>query len=573
MNRWEEAGFGRENRMKFRKQMGIAVFALLFAVCGSDGRAEGKEIVFEDESMMQRICLQLGKEEDRPLYEEELEARKGELELTGVVGVHSGEELDVLRTYFRLENVYQWNVEFTPDLEGWTEEQLKGLGDLRQTVRICSSEGHTVPASVLPCFTGTEELEFEVTDVTGRLPEGKAFPDNIRRVSFLSHATARYTNLLACMQGSGVEELVCFKDSRVKAGTIFWLDEAAGCKELEYLDVGDSRIRALDAEKLEGMKLRELAGVVDQRTDLSFVNVLPALEKVTGAVVDERDLAPLLEKEELGLRLRFCQEVADFEESIYPDGGVIINPEWDAYFDWKEEEEEDGNFLAIYQRCMDEGRKVECFSVRAPYERKEEYGPAMYNVRTFLRVTDGDAVTLLAPECIDSEHRVFGDYQSDRFRLMDINFDGVKDIVLDQGSFGNQGAHYEYGWIWDKMQGEYVFSESYGGIMNPGVDGEHKLVRSSWRNWAASHSWAIFRYENGEFVCKSTMTEELLRGEGREDVQTPEGAEVWQWTEEIYGDNGEVETKSFTVADVPGEKTEYPEEYYRFYEEDSYWGG
>lgn len=571
---WERAGYGRKKSMKFVQWMGIAVSALCFFICGFDSRAEGKEIALESEELKNQINSQLGKEADSPLYEEELEARKGGLELTGVIQVHSGEELDILRTYFRLENVYQWNVEFTPDLEGWTEEQLEGLGDLKQTVRICGAEGHTVPAGVLPYFTGTEELEFEVTDVTGQLPEGKIFPAHIKRVTFLFYETARYQNLLKCMQGSEVEELVCHGDGSVKAGAVFWLDEAAGCKELEYLDVDDSRIRVLDAEKLEGMKLRELAGVVDQRTDLSFINVLPALEKVTGAVVEERDLTPLLKKEKLGLRLRFCQDVADFDEDIYPDGRVIISPEWDAYFDWKEEEEEDGNFLAIYQRYMDEGRKVECFSVRAAYEEREKYMPGMYHVRTFLRVTDGEKVSLLDPaESIDSDHRVFGDYQRDDFWLTDINFDGVKDIVLDRGSFGNQGAHYEYGWIWDRTQGEYVLSESYGNIINPRVDGEHKLVRSSWRNWAASHSWAIYRYENGEFVCKSMMTEEPLPEEGREKVQAPEGAEIWQWTEEIYGKGGKVEKKSFTVTEAPGEKTEYPEDYYRFYEENSYWGG
>ena len=558
-----------------RVGIGMVLFVLFFIACGFESRAEEKEIVFENEGLKNQIYRQLGKEEDSPLYEEELEEKKGQLKLVGYVPVSNGEELDVLRTYFRLENVYQWEVYFTSDLEGWTEKQLEGLDDLKQTVWIYSAGGHTVPASVLPYFTGTEELYFEVTDVTGQLPEGKTFPDNVKNVFFDSYATARYQNLLKCLQGSGVESLALRCDYRVDTGKIFWLDEVAGCENLEYLDLGDSRIRVWAAQKLEGIKLRELAGVIDKSTDLSFIDALSSLEKLTGAVVGERDLAPLLKKEELGLRLRFCQETVDFEEDIYPDGMAVVNPKWDAYLDWKKEDEEDGNFLAIYQRYMDEGRKVECFSVRALYREGDGGKSDLYNVRTFLRVTDGENVSLLNPgDTVDSEHVVFGDYQRDGFGLMDINFDGVKDIVLDKGSFGNQGLHFEYGWIWDGEREEYVFSESYASIGNPRVDDVHKLVRSSWRNWAASHSWAIYRYENGEFVCKSKMTEEELVSEYvLEELQAPAGAEVWQWEEEIYENGRTVETNRFIVVELPGEETEYPEEYYRFYEEDSYWGG
>ncbi len=559
--------------MKIKDWMGIAVFAMIFLTVGFDSRAEGREIVFEDESLKKRICLLLGKEEESPLYKEELEAHKGQFSLRGDISVYNGEELDILRSYFRLEDVSQWYVEFAPDLDGWTQKQLEGLKDMKRTVRIRST-GRTVPAEVLPYFTGAEELEFEVRDVLGQVPEGKKFPENIKSVTLLSYASARYGNLLKCMQGSEVKTLECFCDSFLTTGQNFWLDKAAGLEKLEYLDVGNSRIRVREAEKLEGMKLRELTGVVDKSTELSFIDTLSSLGKVTGAVVEERNLTPLLEKEELGLRLRFCQEMAEFEEDIYPDGVAVISPEWDACLDWKEKEEEAGNFLAIYQRYMDGGRKVECFSVRSMKEPEDTGWYPMRNVRTFLRVTDGKEVCLLNPgDMIDPEYAVFGDYQRDSFQLIDINFDGVKDIVLDKGSFGNQGLHFEYGWIWDGGRSEYIFSKSYLNIFNPRVDSEHKLVRSSCRNGATSHSWAIYRYENGEFVCIGDLTEELLRGEGRETVQAPAGAEVWQWTETKYENGREVETRSFTVTDIPGEETEYPEEYYRFYEEDSYWGG
>ena len=217
--------------MKVKDWIGIAVFVILFLVGGFDSRAESKEIVFEDESLKRRICYQLGKEEDSPLYEEELEEHKGQLSLTGGISIYNGEELDVLRAYFRLENVYQWNVNFTPNLDGWTEKQLEGLKDMKQTVRIRST-GRTVLAEVLTYFTGSEELEFEVKDVLGLLPDGKKFPENIKSVTLLSYASARYGNLLECMQGSEVKMLKCFNDSALAAGQNFWLDKVAGLRQL-----------------------------------------------------------------------------------------------------------------------------------------------------------------------------------------------------------------------------------------------------------------------------------------------------------------------------------------------------
>ncbi len=542
--------------------LGNAVFVLLFFICAFSSRAEGNAVALEDGKLKEEIYAQLGKGEGEPLYAEELEEHKGKIRLIDSISIHNGEELDLVRTYCSMGDVYEWQVQFAPDLEGWTQEQLEGLGDLEQGVRITGTKDRVVPASVLPYFTGTRELYFDIRDITGRIPDGKGFPDNVKEVYLDSYASARYHTLLACMRGSGVESLVCHMDAGLATGQGFWLDRTAGMGQLKYLDVGECRIRVGDAAQLEGSRLRQLAGVLDKRTDFSFLDAVPSLEKVTGAVAEEMDLNPLLEKGNLGLRLRFCQEVGEFEEDLYPDGRVVACPEWDDFFGWKEEGEENGNFLAMYQRLTENGRKVECLSVRTLWE--DGY---MQDVRTFLRVTDGGKVTLLNPEeVVDSEYMVFGEYQRDGFWLEDINFDGVKDIVLDKGSFGNQGAHYEYGWIWDREQEEYVFSESYAEIPNPMADSGNKLVRGSFRNSAGSHSFWIYRYEEGKFVCKTELVRNLLYGEEREAVQAPAGADVLQYVKTEYDGNGGHETKVFYVTVEEGEETEYPEELRRFFE-------
>ena len=69
---------------------------------------------------------------------------------------------------------------------------------------------------------------------------------------------------------------------------------------------------------------------------------------------------------------------------------------------------------------------------------------------------------------------------------------------------------------------------------------------------------------------KSEMEESLLYDdEIPADLEVPEGAEVWQWVETIYGDDGEKETRSFMAVKLSGENLEAPEE---FYEPGSYWG-
>ena len=157
----------------------------------------------------------------------------------------------------------------------------------------------------------------------------------------------------------------------------------------------------------------------------------------------------------------------------------------------------------------------------------------------------------------------------------DINFDGVKDIVLEAGSYGTQALTYKYGWIWEQTSGRYEFSPAFAGIGNPVIDAEQQLVRSSWRNWAASHSWAIYRYVDGQFVMQGKLTEEPLFEEDiPPELEVPEDAEVWRWQEEIMEDGEVAEVINSYAIEAEGEETIYTdsERYESYYAKDSYWG-
>lgn len=104
----------------------------------------------------------------------------------------------------------------------------------------------------------------------------------------------------------------------------------------------------------------------------------------------------------------------------------------------------------------------------------------------------------------------------------DVNFDGEEDLIINEGMFGNQGVTTCQAFI--KIEGGYRWEESYSHIANPIVDNDNKLILSSWRNSAVSHSWAFYEYKDESFIQSKVLTEELI------NMQSETVAEdVWQW--------------------------------------------
>ena len=67
----------------------------------------------------------------------------------------------------------------------------------------------------------------------------------------------------------------------------------------------------------------------------------------------------------------------------------------------------------------------------------------------------------------------------------------------------------------------FVEAPTFSDIPNPSIDAENQLILSQWRNSAASHSWAEYKYEDNIFVLSRELREELL-------VVSDE--EIWIWT-------------------------------------------
>lgn len=502
------------------------------------------------------------KAEDSDISEEEILAVKGKL-YAGSLTIHNEEELLLFREWYDWDTIWESTVVFSEDLEEWSEEGFKELACLTGRIHIdsASSEGR-IAAKALTYLTGAEELYFgDVTDVTGNI---QVFPSNVKSITILSYLPGNYTRLFKLLKDSQVEQIAIYEDYRARSEgpKCFWLDDVAGIESLEALYLYDSCIRVRDRALLKQSNLKSLQGYADSETNLRLVQMLPKLKELQCTITEEMDLSFLAERTDLDLELHFCQTMVEFEEEAYQREKYIICRQFDEALNWREQEDKD-EFLAIYQRKADGEKFVECFSIRKM--EKEDGEERMCNVKTFLRVHDGERRYDLEPEKEGEVDGGFGAYRTDWFALEDINFDGNKDIILDCGEFGNQALHYEFGWIWNPKEENYQLAESYLTIENPSTDQKQKVIRSNWRNSADSHGWAIYQYEDGEFVMRSRLTEDfLMPNEIPAELNAPDDATVIRWVEEIFEDGEIVDTKSAFAVHVSGEQKQYPEEYDTF---------
>lgn len=522
----------------------------------------------ENDSITKSIYSYYGRMEDEKISEEEVLAAKGKLPGFSLT-VHSGEEFALMREWYDWDRVNLVRVYFSKELKEWQEEDLQALEILDDIVYV-ESDDTTLPARVLAYLTGAREVNFGVSDVTGTLPDGTHFPKQIKDVTLNRYQEGNCSTILNILQDSQIETLTVGTEYGMEESQSFWLDDVARISTLKELALENIMIRVREEAALDGCSLTRITGHIDRDTDLCFVEKLSQLEEVKSNILAERDLSPLLQRKGLSLYLDFCRDTTEDEKEAYGTRTYTVCPAFNRAVLWPGEAG-DEKFLGRYQRRENNGRVAECFTERGIIREEDEVN--MYDFDAWIRVTDGLASYEFRPAEEMGGDCGFGEARSDRMSFEDINFDGVKDIVLDAGGFGNQMLRREYVWLWDRESGRYEFFPAYYEIENPTVDAKHQLVRSSCRNWAASHSWAIYRYVDGELVMQGRLTEEFLFDDRvPPQLEMPEGVGVWCWTEEIF-ENGEVtEVKTSYAADAAGEESIYPEALEAYYAEDSYWG-
>ena len=111
-----------------------------------------------------------------------------------------------------------------------------------------------------------------------------------------------------------------------------------------------------------------------------------------------------------------------------------------------------------------------------------------------------------------------------KFQYMDVNFDSVPDLLICTGHHGNQGAITYCCFL--RTDAGFVEAPTFTEIPNPSVDTDNRLILSQWRNWAASHSWAEYKYQDNDYILYRELCEEVEIPENGKDV----GEDIWVWT-------------------------------------------
>lgn len=153
---------------------------------------------------------------------------------------------------------------------------------------------------------------------------------------------------------------------------------------------------------------------------------------------------------------------------------------------------------------------------------KEEEDPER-DVKVFVSRKEGE-LYCLKQVLYDKAHD--GDaWDSKGLYLIDVDFDGEKDILVQNGHYGNQGAECYACYLY--RQGQYEECESFTEIPNASVDEKNELILGSWRNSASCHGWGMYSYQDGEYRLKRAIEQEYLL---RDDSTQEDGEYEIQWT-------------------------------------------
>lgn len=159
-------------------------------------------------------------------------------------------------------------------------------------------------------------------------------------------------------------------------------------------------------------------------------------------------------------------------------------------------------------------------------------------------------------EVIDVEKRIGN--ASGGLHVVDVDFDGNDDILVENGHYGAQYATAYSCFL--SRDGKYVYYPGFSDILNPAIDGESQKILGCWRNWAASHSYAMYSLVNDEFVMTERLTEEPSSESGEEEI-------VWTWLIEEYAKGKVVNQHFYSEKDYSAAQIEE-----MIFAENSHWG-
>ena len=237
------------------------------------------------------------------------------------------------------------------------------------------------------------------------------------------------------------------------------------------------------------------------------------------------------------------------EDSTADKSSVIYNEDFLSYISVK-----DGYSIIEYAEFKGAYSSYCIYKIHQENRDENEYGSGFYYEIVVTRKEEVITVITINQEDIGMTPPI----PQELITECDVNFDGVLDILINLGHFGNQAfVAYECYLV---SSNEIAHCPSFKNIINPSIDTTVNVIKSQWRNWAASHGWGIYYFQDGEFILTERFTEDLIYGEETQD----DG--YWIWKDEILID-GEWETRDYYTEFDVVQETEL-----KHYGRESYWG-
>lgn len=89
--------------------------------------------------------------------------------------------------------------------------------------------------------------------------------------------------------------------------------------------------------------------------------------------------------------------------------------------------------------------------------------------------------------------------------IVDVNFDGYKDVIILNSFRGNRYNMWYNCWLWDLETSSFIESESFLRICNPALDPDKKCIYSKECSDADTWGGSIYNFTNGEFVMINNL--------------------------------------------------------------------
>lgn len=95
--------------------------------------------------------------------------------------------------------------------------------------------------------------------------------------------------------------------------------------------------------------------------------------------------------------------------------------------------------------------------------------------------------------------------------MIDVNFDGYEDMIIyshDGGAVPNNGYNF---YVYNSKSKLFEYNLTLSDLTQTQVDIKAKMITSAWRNGAAEHGYAEYKWINGKLIMTKQTVETYMQ--------------------------------------------------------------